>query len=119
MNIRPQTRAEAVARQARLIEVLDEVATGLGAYALTRVTAASKLQAALTLRHRVQRLQQPPPTIHERRGFGYGAVLERIAFDFAGAGPIQEHIALLADIVTELKAELPSFLSTHQFNSTH
>lgn len=77
------------------------------------------MHEALALRHYDQRLQQPPPTIHVRHGFAYGAVLERIAFDFSGTAPIREHIDVLAEMVAHLKADLPDFLSTHRFTSHH
>lgn len=108
-----------MARQAQLIEELDAVATGLDAYAITRTTAATRLHAALPLRHRDQRLQQPPQSIQHRRGFNYGAILERIAFDCAGTAPLGDHIALLQRLVKDLKADLPLFLDTHRFNQSH
>lgn len=77
------------------------------------------MHEALALRHHDQRLQQPPPTIHERLGFTYGAVLERIAFDFSGTAPIREHIDVLAEMAAHLRADLPDFLSTHRFTPNH
>lgn len=96
---------------------MDAVVVGLTTYAITRATAATKLHAALSLRHRDHQLQQPPPTIYDRQGFGYGARLERIAYDFAGSEPLTDHIAFLAAIVAELQAGLPQFHATHQFIS--
>ena len=117
MTTKHQTQPEALAQQAQLIAALDAVVSGLEAYAITRATAASKLHAALSMRHRDHQLQQPPPTIYDRQGFGYGARLERIAYDFAGSAPLTDHIAHLTAIVLEMRTGLPQFHQTHPFRS--
>ena len=102
-----------------LIAALDEIVTGLQAYAITRATAAAKLQAALGMRHRDQRLQGPPMTLEDRAGYCYGAVLERIAQDFAGSEPLRGHIHHLATIGADLQASLPDFILTHSTSRPH
>lgn len=103
-----------LAQQGRLIEALLDVVDGLHTHRITRTTAASMLHAALLLRHRDHQLQRPPPSIQDLGGYGYGAVLERIAFDFSGSVPIDQHIALLQTMAEALKAGLPDFHATHR-----
>ena len=103
-----------LAQQGRLIEALREVVDGLHTHRITRTTAASMLHAALLLRHRDQQLQRPPPSIQDLGGYGYGAVLERIAFDFSGSAPIGQHITLIETMTVALEAGLPDFHATHR-----
>lgn len=111
--------ARGLEQQTRLIEALRTVVEGLGAYRITRSTAASMLHAALLLRHRDQQLQQAPPSIQDVDGYGYGAVLERLAFDFAGSAPLGQHIALIAAMAETLQAGLADFHTTHRAYAPH
>ena len=72
------------------------------------------LHAALVLRHRDQQLQQAPPSIESTQGYSYGAVLERVAFDFSGSAPLGAHVALIAHLADTLEAGLPDFYSAHR-----
>ena len=103
-----------LAQQGRLIEALRDVVDGLHTHRITRTTAASMLHAALLLRHRDHQLQRPPPSIQDIDGYGYGAVLERIAFDFSGSAPIGLHVTLLETMTEALEAGLPDFHATHR-----
>lgn len=106
-----------VALQSQLIVALREVVDGLTTYRITRQTAAALLHAALALRHRDHQSQSPPRSIECTQGYGYGAVLERVAFDFAGALPLTSHLAVITAMADALEAGLPDFYATHRLYS--
>ncbi|PZQ74913.1 MAG: hypothetical protein DI563_11040 [Variovorax paradoxus] len=106
--------AQGLALQRQLMTALREVVDGLRTYRITRATAAGLLNGALLLRHRDQQLQQPPASIADTHGFGYGAVLERIAFDFAGSTPLSTHVGLIVEIADRLESGASAFYATHR-----
>jgi len=97
--------------QDKLVTALKTAAVGIAEYRITRNDAASMLFAALTHVPQEYREAAVPPSLDKRLGFTKYGILNRIAQDIAGTGPIAQAIVLLGQIATELELGLGAFLT--------
>ena len=106
----PGPVVERFQKQAKLVAALKEAAESLAEYRITRPEMATKLMAALTFVPTEYQAVTVPPSMGQRLGFTKYGILNRIAQDIAGTGPISEHIEVLRGIVRELDSDLSFFL---------
>ncbi|OUL98770.1 hypothetical protein [Variovorax sp. JS1663] len=96
--------------QAKFVAALKEVAVSIAEFRLTRDQAAAKLFEVIPLIPQDFKHTDVPPSLDKRLGFSKYGVVQRIAQDFAGTGPIDEDIKVLRQIVGELESGLGMFL---------
>jgi hypothetical protein len=106
----PGPVVERFERQAKLVTALKDAAESLAEYRITRPEMAAKLMVALTFVPTEYQAVAVPPSMDRRLGFTKYGVLNRIAQDIAGTGPISGHIEILQNIVRELDSGLSFFL---------
>jgi hypothetical protein len=109
-HFKPGPEVTRYLKQEQLIKALSEVYIDLNEYRITRPQAATKLAAALA-HVPAEYAQAPvPPSLDKRLGFSAYGVLNRIAQDVAGTGPVADAIAHLGRITSDLKYGLGMFL---------
>ena len=106
----PGPVVERFQKQAKLVAALKDAAESLAEYRITRPEMATKLMAALKFVPTEYQAVAVPPSMGQRLGFTKYGILNRIAQDIAGTGPISEHIEILRGIVRELEGGLSFFL---------
>lgn len=109
-HFKPGPEVTRYLKQERLIDALQQVHTDLNEYRIARPEAATKLNAALAHIPAEYAKAAVPPSLDRRLGFTDYGVLQRIAQDLAGTGPIAEAITQLGQITSSLSRGLGMFL---------
>jgi hypothetical protein len=109
-HFKPGPEVTRYLKQEKLVIALSAVHSDLNEYRITRPEAAAKLAAALVHIPAEYQHVPVPPSLDQRLGFSAYGVLQRIAQDVAGTGPIAQAISLLAGIASEFRYGLGMFL---------
>ena len=96
--------------QVRFVTALKEVAVSIAEWRMTRDQAAAKLFEVMHLIPKDCQHRTVPPSLDKRLGFCNYGIVQRIAQDYAGTGPIAEANVLLGQIARELEDGLGRFL---------
>lgn len=109
-HFKPGPEVTRYLKQKQLVSALREAHDDLNEYRITRPQAATKLAAALAHIPAEYTKAEVPKSLEQRLGFSVYGVLQRVAQDVAGTGPIAAAITLLGTITTDLEYGLGMFL---------